>query len=79
MKEENNNRIIINGLHLITTDNMMEMFYTLIIAMPEDVINYDESLEKKIAKIDNLLAYLEETEQYEKCIHVKNFKSILTK
>lgn len=77
MEENKRPKIIIIGLGDLSQDEFMEVFYNLIIASPEDILEYDETPEHKIAKLDNLLKFFEEREQFEKCAKIKKIQELI--
>jgi hypothetical protein len=77
MEENRPPRIIILGLNNIDHDEFMEVFYNLMISSPDNILNYDETPQHKIAKLDNLLKFFEEREQFEKCAKIKQIQKLL--
>jgi hypothetical protein len=77
MEESKPPRIIIIGLGELGQEEFMEVFYNLVISAPEDILNYDETLEHKIAKLDHLLKFFEEKEQFEKCAKIKEIQKLI--
>jgi hypothetical protein len=77
MEENKRPRIIILGLGELGQDEFMEVFYNLIISSPEDILSYDETPEHKIAKLNHLLEFFEEREQYEKCAKIKEIQQLI--
>lgn len=77
MEENKLPKIIILGLGELGHDEFMEVFYNLIISSPEDILSYDETPEHKIAKLDHLLEFFEEREQYEKCAKIKEIQQLI--
>ena len=77
MEENKRPNIIIIGLSGLGQDEFMEVFYNLIISSPEDILSYDETPEHKIAKLEGLLKFFEEREQFEKCIKIKEIQELI--
>lgn len=77
MEENKKPRIIIIGLGNMENDYLMEVFYNLIVSSPDEILNYNESSNYKIEKINNLLKYFEEKEEFEKCIKIKKVKDLI--
>lgn len=77
MEETDKPHIIIIGMGEIPTDDLMEAFYDLVISSPSDILNYDETLDNKISKLNNMLKFFEEREQFEKCAKIKEIQSML--
>jgi hypothetical protein len=77
MEENKLPRIILLGLGGLGHDEFMEVFYNLIISSPEDILSYDETPEHKIAKLNHLLEFFEEREQYEKCAKIKEIQQLI--
>jgi hypothetical protein len=77
MEENKRPKIIILGLGELGQDEFMEVFYNLIISSPEDILSYDETPEHKIAKLNHLLEFFEEREQYEKCAKIKEIQQLI--
>lgn len=77
MEEGKRPKIIIIGLGDLSQDEFMEVFYNLIVSSPEDILSYDETPEHKIAKLDNLLKFFEEREQFEKCAKIKQIQELI--
>jgi len=78
MEEGKQPRIIIIGLGDISKAHFMEIFYNLIISSPDEILNYDESEDYKIEKLNELLKFFEEREDFEKCIEIKKVKDLIT-
>jgi hypothetical protein len=77
MEENKRPKIIILGLGELGQDEFMEVFYNLIISSPKDILSYDETPEHKIAKLNHLLEFFEEREQYEKCAKIKEIQQLI--
>lgn len=77
MEENKQPRIIIIGLGNINRDEIMEIFYNLIISAPSDILNYEENTDSKIEKLNGLLEFFEEREQFEKCAEIKKVKELI--
>lgn len=77
MKENRQPKIIIIGLGNFTEDEFMEAFYNLINSSPNDILNYDESPEYKIEKLDNLIKFFEDREEFEKCANIKKIQELI--
>lgn len=77
MEENKQPRIIIIGLGNINKDEIMEIFYNLIISAPSDILNYEESTDHKIEKLNDLLEFFEDSEQFEKCVEIKKVKDLI--
>jgi len=77
MEENKRPKIIILGLGELAHEEFMEVFYNLIISSPEDILGYDETPEHKIAKLNHLLEFFEEREQYEKCAKIKDIQELI--
>jgi hypothetical protein len=77
MEENKRPKIIIIGLDNLSQDEFMEVFYNLIISSPDDILSYDETTEHKMAKLDSLLRFFEEREQYEKCAKIKEIQELI--
>jgi|688.fasta_scaffold133654_6 hypothetical protein len=77
MEENKRPKIIILGLGELGHEEFMEVFYNLIISSPEDILGYDETPEHKIAKLNHLLEFFEEREQYEKCAKIKEIQELI--
>lgn len=77
MEENKRPKIIIVGLSGLDQDDFMEVFYNLMISSPEDILSYDETPEHKIAKLDGLLRFFEEREQFEKCVKIKEMQKLI--
>ncbi len=78
MKENKPPRIIIFGLNELGKDELMEVFYNLITSSPEDILSYNETSEYKIKKLDYLLGFFEEREQYERCAKIKELQQLIS-
>lgn len=77
MEENKRPKIIIVGLSGLDQDDFMEVFYNLMISSPEDILSYDETPEHKIAKLDGLLRFFEEREQFERCVKIKEMQKLI--
>ena len=77
MEENKRPKIIIIGLGNLSQDEFMEVFYNLIISSPDDILSYDETAEHKITKLDSLLKFFEEREQFEKCAKIKEIQELI--
>jgi hypothetical protein len=77
MKEEHSHNIILLGLDKLTYDQFLEAFYHIIESSPNDIIQYKESTEIKITKLNYILKYFEEKEEYEKCLKIKELQNLL--
>jgi hypothetical protein len=77
MDENKLPRIILLGLSSMNHEEFMEVFYNLMISSPEDILNYDESPQHKISKLDNLLRFFEEKEEFEKCAKIKEIQELI--
>lgn len=77
MEENKRPKIIIVGLSGLDQDDFMEVFYNLMISSPEDILSYDETPEHKIAKLDGLLRFFEEREQFERCVKIKEMQKLV--
>lgn len=77
MEENKKPKIIIVGLGALSQDEFMEVFYNLIVSSPEDVLSYEEPPERKIAKLDALIKFFEEKEQFEKCAKIKQMQELI--
>jgi hypothetical protein len=77
MEENKLPKIILLGLSSMNHEEFMEVFYNLMISSPNDILNYDELPEHKISKLDNLLKFFEEREQFEKCAKIKEIQKLI--
>lgn len=77
MEENKQPRIIIIGLGDMDKNQIMEIFYNLIISAPSDILNYEESTDRKIEKLNGLLKFFEDSEQFEKCAEIKKVKDLI--
>lgn len=77
MKENKIPKIVMIELDNIHKDQFMEIFYNLIISAPNDILNYDENPDFKIKKLNDLLTFFEEKEQFEKCASIKKVKDFI--
>jgi CRISPR/Cas system CMR-associated protein Cmr3 (group 5 of RAMP superfamily) len=77
MKDKKQPKIIIFGLGEYEYDEFMELFYNLIISHPEDILNHSETPKSKIEKLNHLLKFFEESEQYEKCAEIKKLQELI--
>ena len=65
------------GFGELDHEQFINLFYSLIVGYPNSILNYDESLEFKRSKLDELIKYFEEREEFEKCLNVKKIKDML--
>lgn len=77
MEENKRPKIIIISLGDLKQDEFMEVFYNLIISSPDDILSYDETPKHKIAKLNSLLKFFEEREQFEKCAKIKEIQKLI--
>jgi hypothetical protein len=77
MEENKLPKIIILGLEKLDHDELMEVFYNLLVSSPGDILKYDETPEHKIEKLNHLLKFFEEREQYEKCTKIKELQTTI--
>lgn len=77
MEENEKPKIIIIGLGEMSMDQFMDAFYTLIISAPEEIISYDETIEHKISKLNHVIKFFEEREEFEKCAKIKEIQNLL--
>jgi hypothetical protein len=82
MKEEDENdslenRFIIINLGQFNHDEFMEVFYNLLKFSPNSILEYDEDTNVKIEKLNYILDYFKEREEYEKCAKIKNIQEML--
>lgn len=77
MEESKQPRIIIIGMGDIGRAHLMELFYNLIVSAPSEILNYNESFNYKIEKLNDLLKFFEELEQFEKCAEIKKVKDLI--
>lgn len=74
----NKNKYLLISLDDLPVEIYMNIVYDILINYPEDIIYYNLDLDTKLEKIDFLLKYFEETEEFEKCQKIQEFKSTLS-
>lgn len=77
MDENKKPKIIIIGLGNLNQDEFMEVFYNLIVSSPEDILSYDETPEHKISKLNGLIKFFEDREEFEKCAKIKEIQELI--
>lgn len=77
MKDESSHNIILLKLDELTHDQFLDAFYHVIESSPGDIIQYEESTKTKVTKLDYILKYFEEKEEYEKCLKIKELQNLL--
>jgi hypothetical protein len=77
MKDKKQPKIIIIGLGEFEYDEFMELFYNLVVSHSDDILIYDENPKSKIEKLNHLLKFFEEREEYEKCAKIKKLQELL--
>lgn len=77
MEESKQPRIIIIGMGDIGKAHLMKLFYNLVVSDPNEILNYKESLSFKVKKLNDLLKFFEELEEFEKCAEIKRVKDLI--
>lgn len=79
MKEEDNEfeKFIIIGLGKFNHNDFMDIFYHLLESSPGEILAYDEEPNIKIEKLNYILKYYEDKEEYEKCVKIKNVQQMI--
>lgn len=77
MKEDHLHNIILLKLDELTYDQFLEAFYHVIELSPNEIIEYKESTTVKLEKLNYILKYFEEKEEYEKCLKIKELQTLL--
>lgn len=78
MKETELYRQLILALESMDHETLMEILYDAVISSSDDIINYNESTEVKIEKLNYMLMYFEELEEFEKCAKIKAIQNRLS-
>jgi hypothetical protein len=78
-EEDNDNldKFVVISFGQFGHDEFMEIFYHLLDVTPGHILEYDEDTELKIDKLNYIIKFFEDKEEYEKCARIKEVQQML--